>query len=331
MFRREVACHVCGMDDPLPIHENSEIPSHWAHDPDVKNSHQEALQELLYREFIKPDLSGDGIVYCGEGKYWPGIAIGITLLREHGCTLPVQVWGRGDAPELPWEGVTYHNISSMAKEHPWRKMGGWECKTYAIAHSGFARCLFLDADAYCVKDPTGLFVELNHAPFAYWKDLHCCAANVHWDAFGVSKDVGMKVPPVQGGQLLIDCQAFWRELMLTHWLCQHSDFSFSHGFGDQDQWRVALAATGQRYLSLGDAAWVDCAFNCSQMIVHRCRGKLFTGGLPGRFNKLPLERRVFELFEQFDPEYRQRYMASQDEKSPPARRWARQQALARRR
>jgi hypothetical protein len=270
----------------------------------VRDQHVQALGAVVARDYRPPRyLEGDGIVYCGEGRYWPMIVIAVRLLREAGCYLPVQVWHNGPAgPDLgDVPGVTLVDVRLFQLAHPARVLRGWEAKTYAIAHCGLRRVLYLDADAYAVADVTPLFDLLIRWPFVFWRDLHHCTGNVHWRYFGIPAADGQRIPPVQGGHLLFDLSACWRFLMVAHWLNQHSDYSYGHSFGDQDAWRVALTATGTAWHCLGDALWRRYAFVCEHpagepVIVHRCRGKLFPG-LPAKtWGGLPAEARVLELF-----------------------------------
>ena len=88
-----------------------------------------------------------------------------------------------------------------------------------------------------------------------------------------------RVPPVQGGQFAIHVKHFWRDLVLAHWLNQHSDFSYAHQYGDQDSWRVALTVSGSPYVRLGPAPWDEIAHVCFigsvPTVVHRCQAKMF--------------------------------------------------------
>jgi hypothetical protein len=254
--------------------------------------------------FIPGPLAGDGLVICGEGRYWPGIVVAVRLLRSCGSDLAVQVWHNGtigkELDDVP--GVTLVDAAAVREAHPARILRGWEIKTYAILHSGFRRVLFLDADAYCVIDPRLLFTMLDDFPFAFWEDFPRCRQNVHWSWYVIA---GNHVPPVQGGQLLLDVERFWRETILAHWLNQHSDYFYRHQFGDQDSWRVALAATGGAYRAIAPARWDRLAFVCGysgvDYIVHRCRAKLFPDRLPRRWDGLPQEAEVFDLYQTLCP------------------------------
>lgn len=300
-------CSACGYPDPLPEPELRPVPAGWATSAEQRQRHVDAFRRLQQAPVPACGAkTGQGVLWVGEGKYWPGIVIGVRLLRQF-SDIPVEIWSRGPVGhELDdVEGVRLVDMLTMQADHPARILRGWEAKAYAIAHSRFEQILFLDADAYCTADPLPLFDHLRQAPFVYWEDLHCCKANVRPEGFGITQRDIDRVPPVQGGQLLIDVPRFWREILLTHWLCQHSDYSFKYGFGDQDQWRAVLAATGQRFTCLGPARWQRVAFNCAGAIVHRCRSKLFVGSQPARWERLPQEAEVFRLFTELSPSYRQ--------------------------
>ena len=117
------------------------------------------------------------------------------------------------------------------------------------------------------------------------------------------------VPPIQGGHYAIHMRHFWREFVLTYWLDQHSDFSYSHQLGDQDSWRVSLTMTGGPYHRLGPARWDDIAYICDEddapLIVHRASSKMLypedaalgDGRSNLRLNRLPAEARAWAYWE----------------------------------
>lgn len=238
-----------------------------------------------------------GIITVGGGKYWYGIVAGIKLLRWLGCNLPVEIWYRGECERVyPDEvqdlNVLLFDVDKMGKELGDSriptgnvKSGGWEAKLYALTHTHLEKVLFIDADAYCVNDPSPLFDLLNEAGFVYWKDLPGQMNAIKWkDVY--SKGVNTNVMPVQGGQILIDRKKNWKLVCMAHTMCQHSEFFFKKMYGDQDTWRVALAMLEDNKKDgyngckmLGKADWESVAFNCKYnnipYIVHRCRGKLF--------------------------------------------------------
>ena len=152
--------------------------------------------------------------------------------------------------------MTFHDLTKL---RPVRTSGGWQSKTIALLDVPWRRVLFLDADAYLVADPANLLEQVSPArPFAFWEDLPSHDNAPRWAMAGLTGHNG--IPSVQGGQLVIDRLAFWRTMVLAHWMNQHSDYWYVAGYGDQDQWRFALAASRQPFLSLGRADWESLRF-----------------------------------------------------------------------
>lgn len=310
---------VPGLVDPLPGEAVSPPTVEHRRSAASAAAHLDALRKVLAFDPAPAPAPRRGILYVGGGKYWPGIVAGIRLLREVGCTLPVEVWHRGEceavnAADVDGLGVAVVDADAMSAAAGDNRVprgnagvGGWESKLYALTHTSLEQVLFLDADAYCVADPAPLFDLLSPAePFAFWSDLPSCEGNVKWERVWPAGKAG--VPTVQGGQLLIDRRHAGKLLAAAHWMCQHSDYYFAWMFGDQDTWRVALAAGAGGWRHLGAAPWKSVAFVCGwrgvDYIVHRCQSKLFRPGdiPPGKVKysnpnyALPKEGRIFTHF-----------------------------------
>lgn len=292
---------VPGIDDPLSRQDMTRLPSGWQHQPRNKTVYGNALRQILYGPVPSlPRSGGDGIVIVGGGSYWPMIAIAVRMIRL-ASVLPIQIWHDGarepvNAAQVEsFPRVYLRNLDNLA--WPLRRRGGWENKTTAILASGFETVLYLDADAYLVGDPGPLFRSAKVNRFVCWADLPWNNTTVQWDWTSVANANG--VVPIQGGQLCMHVPSFARELTLAHWINQHSDYFYHHQYGDQDSWRIALAATGGQHHVLGNARWQHPAFVCEwdkPIVVHRCQGKLWGNG-PGIFNHdLPGERQMREAY-----------------------------------
>lgn len=296
------------------------IPGKVKEQREVYLKHYNNLQFVLIRS--KPDAGykTDGeertIIYVGGDKYWPGIVVGIQLLRCLGCRLPIEVWHRTCEKvyedDLKGLDVKLINASEVASKH-WGvhldtvQNGGWIAKLVALTFTRAKKVLYLDADAYCVNNPDKLFELLNENSFVYWRDLNSQNNSIRWkNIYPEGSKIG--VPCVQGGQLLIDREIAWKVIQVAAYLCKNSTYYFKHMFGDQDAWRVALAALKyDNYKMLGKADWQSVAFVCkyngTDYIVHRCQSKLFEPKyIPKDRVKysnphyhLPLETEVFNL------------------------------------
>lgn len=273
------------MIDPLPEPERPQRPN-WHVCPLVTKAHLSALErvvEMAEGEDYPGHKHEFGVLYVGGGKYWPGVAIGCRMLRKLGYNGPIQIWHRhfSDPEHINLEDIQGLDIEvidaiAVSLQTKPRILRGWEAKLHAIRHCSFRKLLFLDADAYCVNNPMPYFDILDKTPFAFWHDLPGTERNVNWPYVWPQGANG--VPPIQGGHLWIDREKAWPLIMTADWMCQHSDFYFKHGFGDQDTWRIALAAGGWPYQDIGPARWFYPAFLCRlngiDLIVHRCQGKL---------------------------------------------------------
>lgn len=288
--------------DPLGKLAAGDAKANWAQDWATREQHVQALNELIAAKKECPaGYAGEAIIYVGGGKYWPMIRLGIHKARKY-TDLPIQVWHNSEHEPIPIEDlaglgdVTIHDVLAV-KPRP-RRVGGWENKTTAILHSKVQKAIFLDADAYLVSPPNAISRLLSTERFVFWQDLPWNAQTVDWEWNGQIN--GTIVPSVQGGQLGINVVSFYPELVIAHFINQHSDYFYRHQYGDQDSWRIALTGTRGNYRNLGPAEWRWPAFVCrhaESIIVHRCQGKFWTGGNASFNAGLPDEqhtRRVHE-------------------------------------
>lgn len=329
-----------GYHDPIPGLPVDPQPFGWANDSGVVQRHREGLNSVLGALKSMPELpeslkcEGRGILFCGGGKYWPGIVVACTLIRRMGCNLPIQIWYRGREEKVDnediknLEGISLVDATQVSPQP--RIMGGWEIKTFALLHCPWEEVLYLDADAYPVSNLDTLFDFLGdrNTRIGFWSDFPHHKDTVKWDYYIKRPkdvegwDVECDIPPIQGGQLYINRRLFYRELLLAHWINQHSEYFYHHQYGDQDSWRVALALTGGTYTHLGPAdlhrikggkpegeSVMICgikkggASEREPVIVHRCQAKLFhpwhtkEGKSPLRDDTIPREGEVFEIFD----------------------------------
>lgn len=284
-----------GLADPLSEKRLDYLPPQWPESRAVRARHRAALVALVGAQLPPcPPRAGAGVVFVGGGKYWPMLRAAARMTRAY-SGLPIRIYFRGeDEPVAPAEladvpGLSFHNLAALG---PYRTLGGWEAKTCALLDVPWERCLYLDADAYLVGDVGPLLALVGpERPFVYWSDHDASLDCVNWSAIGLARPTaGVRV---QGGQLLFHFPTFWRALVVAHWLNQHSDFYYRFGYGDQDQWPVALVATGTAGTCLGPASWRDCAFVCTHaerpVVVHRCQAKWWGRDTDRFHDRLPAE------------------------------------------
>jgi hypothetical protein len=303
---------VPGLADPLQEAELDPTPGDWAFRPEVAHRHRRALFQLARTPLPAPGRrEGAGVLLLGGGRYWAGCVVAVRMLRDTGCRLPVQIWHRGQQEPIQPDdltGVERVEVRDLTALQPApRILRGWESKTVALLACGWERVFFLDADAYCVRDPEFMLDRLSQAlPFTFWLDAPMVHEPVRWSAWGLAVS---RIPFVQGGQFAIDVRHFWRELVLAHWINQHSDFSYAHQYGDQDSWRVALTATAGPYHCEGPAREKGGAYVCDgggqPLVVHRFLSKMILPAYLGpgdrwnnrRLDNLPGEARAWAYFD----------------------------------
>lgn len=199
--------------------------------------------------------AGRGIVICGGGrKYFPCAWVAIQMLRRMGCQLPVQIWHLG--PEEMDEamkgllaplGVKCVDALEVRKLHPARILNGWELKSYAILHSSFQEVLLLDADNVPVVNPEFLFEtpEFKTAGAIFWPDYGSLKPGEPiWKWCGITHRYE---PDFESGQIVVDKERCWRELCLTLWMNEHSDFFYKHMHGDKDTFHLAWRKLRREY------------------------------------------------------------------------------------
>lgn len=109
---------------------------------------------------------GQGIVFTAGTDQAPFVLTSIGVLRELGCTLPIEVMYLGDGDldvdarerleDMP--GVITRDIRLMVKDEGWA-LAGWAGKPFAILFSSFREVIFIDADALFLQNPAILFED----------------------------------------------------------------------------------------------------------------------------------------------------------------------------
>lgn len=189
--------------------------------------------------------SGRGIVMCvGGTTLFPSAYVNLHMLRNVlKCALPIEVWYLGDKDLGPnmrallaakVSGITFCPAPPVA--------GGWQLKPHAMLNSAFQEVLLLDADNTPVVDPTVIFdwPKYRETGAVFWPMGDTVAFDSDLQVVcGVN---GEKREGLDSGQVLVDKSKCIRELWLTDWLNQNSDFFYQHVYGDKDTFALAWTA-----------------------------------------------------------------------------------------
>jgi hypothetical protein len=208
---------------------------------------------LKYVEATPPDSRdehGRGIVICAGGqRLLTNAYVNITVLRDLGCDLPIEVWYRNR-----WEmddkaralfshlgDITFVRGDDQPME--WRTLNGWELKPYAILNCRFSEVLLLDADNTVSVNPEFLFDDPHYQEHGalFWPDYwRTEASRGIWAMTGVEY---RDEPEFESGQAVIDKSRCWPALCATKFMNDYSDLTYIHIHGDKDTFRFGWHMT----------------------------------------------------------------------------------------
>jgi alpha 1,2-mannosyltransferase len=229
-------------------------------------------------------FSGKGIVICAGGlRYFTCAWVNISLLRKHGCVLPIEVWYTGQ--ELTPESIAalreLNVVCKNADDFASFEVKGWVLKPFAIINSSFKEVLFLDADNNCAVDPTYLFDCNEYQSFGaiFWPDAWLTdTANPIWQ---VIESTDYNSVEQESGQILINKERCWKELNLCMYFNLKKDYYYTMLHGDKDTFRFAWMALKTAYYMIntpvafgGYYSTADSAFIGISMVQHDCNGKM---------------------------------------------------------
>jgi hypothetical protein len=219
--------------------------------------HQERLAAVISQERQYPAerFRGRGVVICAGGeRYFANSYVCASVLRMHGCKLPIQFWHLGPC-EMTQEmralvrhlDVSVVDAYEVRKTHPARILNGWELKPYAIIHCPFEEILALDADNVAVRDPEYLFdtESYRNAGAIFWPDFQRLAPTREiWSILNLSY---RDEPEVESGQIVIHKRRCWHALQVTMHLNEWSDFYYNYIHGDKETFHLVWRKLEQDY------------------------------------------------------------------------------------
>jgi ADP-heptose:LPS heptosyltransferase len=247
-----------------------------------------AAEEFIGRIGLYPGgYRGRGVVICTGGvEYFTNAWICIRMLRRWGCRLPVELWHLGPdemdgtmrSLVQPF-GAQCVDALEVCRQHPVRRLGGWELKAYAIRHSRFREVLLLDADNVPLVDLTFLFdtPEYRRTGASFWPDAPGDPIPWRvWEFCGISKPDNLTF---ETGQMVLDKARCWRALVLAQWYNEQSDFFYHHVYGDKETFHLAFRKLDLPFsmptspLHMLDGTFCQHDFDGRRILQHRVRAK----------------------------------------------------------
>ena len=220
-------------------------------------AHQQRLNECVAQphEYPAARFKGRGIVICAGGvRYFTNAYVCASILRMHGCTLPIQFWhlGPDEMTDEMRELVRHLDVEcvdgyAVREQYPARILNGWELKPFAIIHSPFEEVIALDADNVALRDPACLFdtKEYRDTGAIFWPDFGRLAPTRSiWKIVDVPY---RDEPEFESGQIVVDKRRCWKALQVTMHINEYSDFYYSHIHGDKETFHLAWRKINQAY------------------------------------------------------------------------------------
>lgn len=296
-------------------------PHNWTGLKEVQLAHLFLLEELLKQEYSVPNYSIDkGIVIGAGGAKFFGCAFNCAyILRKLGCSLPIEFWYLGDH-EMDNKMKTLcdiYNISYVNAEKfcidnnikP-RILNGWELKPFSTLHSKFKQVLYLDADNIPVKNPEYLFEYESYKKLGaiFWPDIPP-GKRKEWLPPVVWENIGLHYRnevDFETGQFLINKEKCYKELCITMWMNEHSDWFYKFVYGDKSTFHLAWRKCDSDYvIPPRVAGWrhpclLQYDLDNQLIFQHACRGKemIFSGSGPSNHFNHHLIKESYEARQQ---------------------------------
>jgi hypothetical protein len=231
--------------------------------------------------------------------YFPGAYVLVKELRRLGCKLPITFAHLG---ALEWDinltrlmkpydvnVIDLREIEKNDNRRP-RILAGWESKVYASIHAPYEQILYLDADINPIVDPTYILdsSQFKQVKAIFWPDVPPYD-RAEWLPECVWKNVGLDYRDevdFESGQFAIDKKARQKELSLTMFFNEYSDYYYQFVFGDKSTYHLAWSVLGTHYAiprhgpGGNDASLYQYDFSNNLLFQHLTRNKPSLSGYP---------------------------------------------------
>lgn len=306
----------------LSTNDRNDFPPKWEQLKQVQLAHISILDELVSKRYFTPNYAHEkGIVIGAGGAKYFGCAIAcVHVLRNLGCNLPVEFWYL-DEYEMDNHmkhlcnvlNITYINAAQYCKEHNLnpRILNGWELKPFSTLYSNFQKVLYLDADNIPSIDPSYLFDtdEFQTLGSIFWPDLPPMRRK-EWLPAIVWENIGLEYSDevdFETGQYMIDKGKCFKELCITMWMNEHSDWFYKFVYGDKSTFHLAWRKCGSDYgIPKRKAGWrhpciLQYDFDSKLVFQHACQGKelMFSGSGPSNHYNHHLVKAAKELRDKY--------------------------------
>lgn len=240
-------------------------------------------------------LEGHGrglVIVAGGARIFTNAYVLVHMLRHAlNSELPVELWYFGQAEISPAMaalieplGVRLVDANPVIAATGAKIRDGWQLKSFALLHSGFAEALLLDADQVPVSDPAACFdwPEYAEAGAVFWPDIvDLRSDNGVWPLLGLES---RRTVSLESGQVLVDRRRHGAALAAAVRLNEAAEDLYRLVYGDKDTYLLAWEMLGASYALVPHRPYADefmlvqRDFGGNALLQHRTNAKWQYGG-----------------------------------------------------
>lgn len=292
----------------------------------LKNNYIPKYIQVSFEDIKNSWTPERGIVIPAGGiKYLTNGYMNIRYIRDIlQSSMPIEIWYLGQEEKIDiifndlsnrYNNIKFIDAREYAKQFPFKRLYGWETKIYSIVHSRFEEIIFLDSDCFLNYNPELLFdhiVEYKEYGAVFSADCDVFGCNRPMDENGIISKLGTfrhgtwnynsdnplismlnipytDYPELESGFMLINKKRCYRELFLSLFLNENSDFIYQYLYGDKDTYRIAWSYLNTPFFVIKNILRINnCitnTYNNQIIFQHRVQNSKFDLNIP--WNEYP--------------------------------------------
>lgn len=272
----------------------SSYPEGWEKLREVQLAHIIILEDLVAKTYTPPEFKRERGIIIGTGgaKFFSCAFASFYTLKRLKCNIPIEFWFLGEfemddkmKEVCDMYNIAYVDTEKFCKEKNinLRILSGWELKSIATLFSDFKEVMYIDADNIPAVDPSYLFDDPRYKELGsiFWPDLPSCE-RVEWLVPVCWHNVNLEYRAevdFESGQFLINKEKCYKELYISYWINQHSDWFYKFVYGDKSTFHLAWRKCGTEYcIPSTPAGWeypciLQYDLDGKLVFQHACQGK----------------------------------------------------------
>jgi alpha 1,2-mannosyltransferase len=238
----------------------------------MKMSHASMVRNIQTHPPILPYRAGTrGLVATAGGSYLPLIVISLRMLRLTGSTLPMEVFLASNKeyesficettlPELNARCVILPEIMDVVKHSI--EISKYQLKIFSMLFSSFEEILFLDSDAFPIRDPKDLFESEPYRSngLVTWPDFWMVTESPRF--FDIT---GREAPPTslrastEAGEIIVSKRTHSKTLLMAAFYNYYGPEYYypllsqgAPGEGDKETFTAAAEALNETYYQVSE-------------------------------------------------------------------------------